>query len=131
MTNYASLEFMYSGATSWHPGNREADSALRIAELAIDRAARDCGVEMIHEYSWPDGSLYRVIRTPGSAVDAAYRIQLLADKYAKADSHQTVSVYGVSPLPISNGMYHTATGDVPIKDWFDSRIPVLNAGRDG
>lgn len=123
MLKYASLEFQYSGATSFMPGNRESDTALRIAEKAVDRAAVELGVEMVHEYSWPDGSLYRVIRAE-DPTNVAYRIQALADKHAKSESNQAVSVYGVSPLPITGGCYHTAAGDVPMGEWFDRRISV-------
>lgn len=62
--NYFTIEFYYPGPYDSIPGfNREADNRNGEAEKDAYELLMVAGYDARHEYSWPDGSLYLVIRT--------------------------------------------------------------------
>jgi len=65
--NYFSAEFGYSGSVvnivSENEATKRADADLTKAIQEVEGALDRAGVEHLHAYAWPDGSLYRFIRT--------------------------------------------------------------------
>jgi hypothetical protein len=117
---YASLDFTYTGPYSNHPdGSPEANKALTIADRAVHEAATERGVEMVHEYLWPDGSLYKMIRVPTEPHREAILIMRRADEIAKAFG---VGVTNVLVTINATGKYHGVNGDIPIETWFNQRL---------
>ena len=64
--NYYHIEFFYPGPYVGFPGDdEESIAASRVNHRADDKvaeAANKIGVEMVHAYAWPDGSLYKFFR---------------------------------------------------------------------
>ena len=119
---YASLDFTYAGPHSGHPdGSPEANKALTVANRAVEEAAMERGVEMVHEYHeylWPDGSLFKMIRVPTEIHREAILILRRADEIAKTHGGGVLDVHVVIN---ATGKYHGVNGDEPIEDWFNQR----------
>lgn len=65
--NYYDIEFGYYPCPTVNcPGpdeqSWEASAANMAADKLVEEAAKQHGIEMMHAYSWPDGSLYKHIR---------------------------------------------------------------------
>lgn len=65
---YYRLSFWYDGPTSFMPDSSTDEGVqAQAANIAADRRvtylARKAGLEMIHAYAWPDGSLFKTVRT--------------------------------------------------------------------
>ena len=65
---YYDIEFgYYPGPYCGNPGpdrlSHDASAANIAADELVEQAAEANGIEMMHAYSWPDGSLYKYIRT--------------------------------------------------------------------
>lgn len=66
--HYYLLSFSYNGETvNCGPGDddlsRDASAACFSAEDRVEQLAKEANLEMCHAYSWPDGSLYKYVRT--------------------------------------------------------------------
>jgi len=66
--HYYQLSFYYPGPTVNIPSDsecsRDASQANFDADDAISLRVKTAKLEMRHAYAWPDGSLYKYIRTP-------------------------------------------------------------------
>jgi hypothetical protein len=59
------VEFSYPGPYSNFPGGSgKADSANMSAEKIVENTLKAGGFKFYHEYSWPDGSLYKAVVVP-------------------------------------------------------------------
>lgn len=62
--NYFSIEFLIPGPYSNFPGiNPEIDELAINGEQFVESILANSGVEFLHEYSWPDGSCYKYVRS--------------------------------------------------------------------
>jgi len=101
---YYSIDFAYPGPYSNFPGNGEEpegpgphDIALSVADKAVHAAALEMGVRMLHEYSWPDGSLYKLIAVADSenVETVVVAISNRASELASADQPRRITAVGV------------------------------------
>lgn len=56
--------YTYPGPYSNFPGGGKADEANMIAERIVENTLKTGGFKFYHEYSWPDGSLYKAVVVP-------------------------------------------------------------------
>ena len=120
---YASLDFTYTGPYQNIPGEppNAADRALMVADAAVHAAAQERGVEMAHEYLWPDGTLYKMIRVQDGqdVTQEAILLQRRADAIARTNGGGVSHVHVIVNV---TGVYHAAGGDEPIEAWFNRRL---------
>jgi hypothetical protein len=75
---YASISVAYSGYTSNCPTEKEdgtpseASLTLSAVEHVVAVVAKALGIPVFHEYSWPDGSCYKVIAAEDITAAAAF-----------------------------------------------------------
>ena len=58
---YFNMSFSYQGPKS-NLGTANSDRALDSAIKELKKLLKNANIDSIHEYAWPDGSLYRIIR---------------------------------------------------------------------
>jgi hypothetical protein len=58
---YFNISFGYRGPKS-NFGTPDSDRALDSAIKELKKLLKDANIDSIHEYAWPDGSLYRILR---------------------------------------------------------------------
>lgn len=64
------------------PATLAADKALREAEKMLSDALAAADIDFRHAYAWPDGSLYKFVRTERSQTDLISDIELALKPHA-------------------------------------------------
>lgn len=64
---YYMIDFDYDWPSCGIIPDKESSLANRKADIKVNAAAKRLGINMLHAYSWPDGSLYKYIKTELSA----------------------------------------------------------------
>jgi len=71
--HYYMLSFGYAGPTSNVNISEEASTACADALEKVEKQAKIAELDIRHAYVWPDGSLYKYLRTDGPADYAALK----------------------------------------------------------
>lgn len=67
--NHFSVEFYHPGPyTSFPDEDETTKSALRYDAL-IERTLKEAGFDLRHQYSWPDGSCYKYVRSDKDGIN--------------------------------------------------------------
>lgn len=95
--NYFSIEFHYSGPKGMGADESFNDSpihkALADAEIHVVTKLAEAGIDWRHEYSWPDGSLYKFVRSNLPREELLESLRKLINK----DDVNVASVTEISP----------------------------------
>ena len=96
---YYTVEFQYRGPYCGPDPEASPDAceALDSAETLVEQTLNRLKVEWVHQYSWPDGSMYKMVRSKHSA-DV---IKTAIDFRLEEQGHQ-VKVMSVHLVPDSD-----------------------------
>lgn len=112
--NYFSISFAYKGRKCNFPIDEDHDPSLKLlaAEKAVEKLFETLKIDFLHEYSWPDGSLYKYVRTELDSETLKSKLCSQLSNYP-----ELVSIYINEVNPNTNPWKH---GYSTVKKYFEN-----------